>query len=162
MSKLHHEITIDAPVHTVWQVLANLEEVQRYNPVVTEAKYVSAQKEGPGATRRCEFKPKGFAVERVIDWRPDEVLGIELVESSWPLKSSRWWTSLRPEGEGTRVSQDLEYEPKWGLLGTALDRLMMRRKMDQTIGEVFAGLKQFAEGKEPVTTTNRTVVGAES
>lgn len=145
MSKLHHEITIDAPAERVWKVLANLEEVQQYNPLVAEARYVSANREGIGAARRCEFKPKGYAVERVIEWRPDEVLGIELAESSWPLKSSRWWTRLRSEDGKTRVSQDLEYEPKWGLLGTMMDALMMRRKMDQTIAEVFDGLKEFAE-----------------
>ena len=151
MSKLHHEITIDAPVQRVWQVLANLEEVQHYNPVVAQTRYVSSNREGPGATRRCEFKPKGFSVERVIEWRPDEVLGIELIESSWPLKSSRWWTRLSPAGEKTRVSQDLEYEPKWGVLGKMMDAMMMRRKMDQTIADIFVGLKEFAEREKRVT-----------
>jgi uncharacterized membrane protein len=151
MSKLHHETTIDAPVQRVWQVLANLEEVQHYNPLVTQTRYVSSNREGPGATRRCEFKPKGFSVERVIEWRPDEVLGIELIESSWPLKSSRWWTRLSPEGEKTRVSQDLEYEPKWGVLGKLMDAMMMRRKMDRTIADIFVGLKEFAERGKPVT-----------
>jgi carbon monoxide dehydrogenase subunit G len=149
MGKLHHETTIDAPAERVWQVLADLEQVQHYNPVVAQARYVSSNREGVGAARRCEFDPKGFSVERVIDWRPHEVLGLEVVESSWPLKSSRWWTKLSPQDGGTRVSQDLEYEPKWGVLGKAMDAAMMRRRMDKVIADIFGGLKQFVERGEP-------------
>jgi len=155
MSKLHHEITIDAPVQRVWQVLSNLEDVEHYNPLVTQARYVSSTREDVGAARRCEFKPKGFAVERVIEWRPEEVLGIELAESSWPLKSSRWWTKLRPDDGRTLVTQDLEYEPKWGIVGTLMDAVMMRRKMDQSVAEIFVGLKEFAERGQRVSAETR-------
>jgi uncharacterized membrane protein len=148
MGKLHHEIAIDAPAGKVWQVLADLEQVQHYNPVVAQARYVSSNREGVGAARRCEFKPKGFSVERVTDWQPEQVLGLEVVESSWPLKSSRWWTRLSHENGRTHVSQDLEYEPKFGVLGRAMDAAMMRRKMDQTIADIFEGLKEFVERGE--------------
>lgn len=154
MSKLHHEITIDAPVKRVWQVLADLEEVQHYNPLVAEARYVSSNKEGLGAARRCEFKPKGFSVERVIEWRPDELLGIELAETSWPLEFSQWRTKLSPEAGKTRVSQDLEYKLKWGIFGKLMDRIMMRRKMDQIVAEIFVGLKQFAEQGKRATSSS--------
>jgi uncharacterized membrane protein len=145
MGKLHHEIAIDAPAAEVWQVLADLEQVQHYNPVVAQARYVSSNREGVGAARRCEFKPKGFSVERVIEWRPEELLGLEVLESSWPLKSSQWWTTLSRQDGRTYVSQDLEYEPKWGVLGRAMDAAMMRRKMDQVVADIFQGLKQFVE-----------------
>jgi uncharacterized membrane protein len=148
MGKLHHEIAIDAPAAEVWQVLADLEQVQHYNPVVAQARYVSSNREGVGAARRCEFKPKGFSVERVIEWRPEELLGLEVLESSWPLKSSRWWTTLSRQDGRTYVSQDLEYEPKWGVLGRAMDAAMMRRKMDQVVADIFQGLKQFVERGE--------------
>jgi uncharacterized membrane protein len=148
MGKLHHEIAIDAPAAEVWQVLADLEQVQHYNPLVAQARYVSSNREGVGAARRCEFKPKGFSVERVTDWRQGELLGLEMLESSWPLKSSRWWTKLSRHDGRTQVSQDLEYEPKWGVLGRAMDAAMMHRKMDQTISDIFEGLKEFVERGE--------------
>lgn len=145
MTKLHHEIKINAPVEKVWQVLANLEAVQHYNPLVKGAHYVSPNKEGVGATRYCDFKPKGFSKERVIEWKPKEVLGLEIAESSWPMKFSRWWTRLKPEAGGTLVTQDLEYEVKWGVIGKIMNALMMRGKLDKVVAEVFQGLKQFVE-----------------
>jgi ligand-binding SRPBCC domain-containing protein len=147
MGKLHHEVAIDAPAGDVWRVLADLEQVQHYNPLVAQARYVSSNREGVGAARRCEFKPKGFSVERVIEWHPEELLGLEVVESSWPLRSSRWWTKLSRENGRTHVSQELEYEPKFGLLGKAMDAAMMRRKMDKVVAEIFDGLKAFVEAK---------------
>jgi carbon monoxide dehydrogenase subunit G len=147
MGKLHHEVSIEAPAGDVWRVLADLEQVQHYNPVVAQARYISSNREGVGAARRCAFKPKGFSVERVIEWRPEELLGLEVVESSWPLRSSRWWTKLSPENGGTQVSQELEYEPKFGPLGKAMDAAMMRRKMDKVIADIFDGLKEFVEAK---------------
>jgi ligand-binding SRPBCC domain-containing protein len=131
MGKLRHEIAIDAPAEQVWRVLADLEQVQHYNPLVAQARYISSSREGIGAARRCEFTPKGFSVERVIDWRPQEVLGLEVVESSWPLKSSRWWTKLSQENGQTRVSPELEYQPK------------------RVVSEIFGGLKEFVERREP-------------
>ncbi len=40
MTKLHHEIKINAPLEKVWTVLADLEAVHHYSPVVTKARYI--------------------------------------------------------------------------------------------------------------------------
>ncbi len=145
MTTLHHEIYINAPVKDVWVLLADLEKVAEYNPVVAKARYISSNREGIGAARQCEFKPKGSGKERVFEWKPEEVIGIELYEHQWPVKIMRWWTKVRPDGNGTLVTQDLEYEMKFGILGKIMDALAMRRKLDQGVSEIFAGLKQFVE-----------------
>jgi len=44
----------------------------------------------------------------------------------------------------------MEYQVKFGFLGGLLDRLVMRHKLDQTVAEVFVGLKRFIEaGAKP-------------
>ena len=145
MTKLHHEIVINAPVKKMWAVLANLENVAKYNPVVSHARYISQNKEGVGAARECEFKPKGSAKERVFEWEPERVLAIELYEHNWPVKTMRWWTRLKPEGNNTRVTQVMEYEMKFGILGNLMNALMMKRKLNQGVTEIFENLKKFAE-----------------
>jgi len=145
MTKLHHEIVINAPSQNVWKVLADLEQVQYYNPLVAHTKYVSNHKEGIGAARHCDFKPNGFSDERVFEYKEGEVIGIEVVNSSWPMTYCRWRTVLKSEGQATRVSQDLEYEPKFGVLGKVMDAVAMRRKFDGILNGIFVGLKQYVE-----------------
>jgi len=145
MTTLHHEIVINAPVGKVWQVLADLEQVQYYNPLVARTHYVSANKEGVGAARHCDFKPKGFSNERVTEWAPNQLIGMEIFESSFPMRYTRWKTYLKKDGFGTRVTQDLEYEVKFGLFGKLLDALLMRKKYDTVLAGIFNGLKSYLE-----------------
>ncbi|MEW6684333.1 MAG: DNA-3-methyladenine glycosylase I [Nitrospirota bacterium] len=155
MSELHHTITINALPGKVWNVLADLEAVQRYNPTVSRAQYISSNKEGLGASRQCDLKPKGVVKERVIAWEPNHAIALELYESPWPLVFMRWRTEVKPEGAGTVVSQRMEYRVKFGVLGALMDRLVMRRTLDRTIADVFVGLKRFVETGEQASGTPR-------
>lgn len=147
MTTLRHEIVIDAPLKKVWAALANLENVARYNPLVSAARYISENKEGIGAARECDFKSKGSSRERVFEWEPERMLAIELYEHDWPITSMRWWTRLAPEGGGTRVSQVMEYGMKFDVLGKLLNALVMKRKLDQGVADIFENLKRFVENQ---------------
>ena len=98
-----------------------------------------------GLSRHCDLKPKGWVKERVIAWELHEAITMELYESQWPLEFMRWRTVIAPDGAGTRVSQQMEYQVKFGLLGALMDKLVMRRKLNQTLSEVFVSLKRFVE-----------------
>jgi hypothetical protein len=39
----------------------------------------------------------------------------------------------------------MEYRLKFGVLGRLMDVLIMRRKLDRTISEIFASLKRYIE-----------------
>jgi len=145
MTKLHHEVHIDAPVSAVWNVLADLEAVQYYNPLVAKATCTSENRQGVGAARHCDFKPSGFSKEQVFEFQEGKALGIEVVNSSWPVTYCRWRTVLTPDGQGTLVSQDLEYAPKFGVLGKIMDAVAMRRKFNGILNDIFAGLKKYVE-----------------
>ena len=145
MTTLHHEVKINAVPEKVWNVLADLEAVQYYNPLVVKTHYTSENRDGVGASRHCDFKPNGFSKERVTDWIPARLLGMEVVDSSFPMRFTRWKTHLAADDGGTRVTQELEYEMKFGLLGELLNKLMMRKKYDGILAEIFTGLKNYIE-----------------
>ena len=145
MTQLNHEIRIAAPPGKVWAVLADLEAVSHYNPGVKHARYTSSVREGVGASRHCDLNQKGWVKERVIAWEPRKAMTMELYESQWPLKFMRWRTAIAPDGMGTRVTQEMEYQVKFGLLGRLMDKLIMQRKLDQTLARVFISLKRFVE-----------------
>jgi uncharacterized protein YndB with AHSA1/START domain len=145
MAELHHEIRIAAAPQQVWAALADLEAVQHYNPSVLKARCTTPVREGVGAQRHCDLKPKGWVTERVTAWEPGRALAMELLESQWPLTYMRWRTEIAPDAAGTLLSQRLDYQVKFGPLGALLDKLVMRRQLDRALTQVFAQLKQFVE-----------------
>jgi hypothetical protein len=147
MTTIRHEVHAACPPEIVWEILADLEEVARYNPGVRSAETLGPQRTGVGATRACELRPKGRVVERVTHWEEGCALGLEVAESDWPIQFMRWVTRLEARDGGTRISQELEYQLKFGPLGWLLDRLVMRNKLTATLDDVFSSLVKHAEGE---------------
>ncbi len=145
MTQLNHEIEINASVEKVWSILSDLEQIQKYNPLVASAKIISQPREGLNAARRCDFKGSGFAVEKVTHWEPKKSLGINMESSSFPMAYCYWTTHLEPLGNKTRVSQQLHYKVKFGVLGSILNYLIMKNKYNSILNGVFTGLKKYAE-----------------
>jgi uncharacterized protein YndB with AHSA1/START domain len=145
MTTIHHEIEAACPPERVWAVLADLEAVQHYNPTVRTAAIKSERRTGVGTERVCELLPKGRVVERVTHWEDERAVGLEVVESDWPIRFMRWVTRIEPKGGGSRITQRLEYALKFGPLGWILDRLFMKRKLSSTLDDVFARLAERAE-----------------
>lgn len=146
MTKIRHDVHAACPPENVWALLADLEAVQRYNPGVWHAGIEGAHRSGVGARRWCELAPKGRVVEQVTHWEDGRALGLEVIESDWPIHFMRWVTRIEAQGTGTRITQTLEYEVKFGVLGTLLDHLIMKRTLTRTLDGVFASLARHAEG----------------
>lgn len=146
MGSLHHEIRIDAPVEAVWKAVADLAAVQHWNPMVAPARYVSEQREGVGASRHCELKPKGWVEERVWDWNPPHAIGLEVTASEWPIVFMKWKTELQKDSDVTRMSQAMTYKVKFGPLGALMDVFMIRRMLNKGISEAFEALKRYVVG----------------
>ncbi len=145
MGKFRNEIRINAPIEKVWGVVSDVESVRHYNPMVKTVKCTSDHKEGLGASRHCELKPNGFAKEKVIAFEPRIKISFELVESSGPVKNMKWHTYFKSEGDSTVLSQDMEYDVKFGPVGKLLDSLVMKKKMSQSIDDIFRSLKDYVE-----------------
>lgn len=145
MTTLHHDVIANCPPERVWALLADLEAVQHYNPTVRAASIEGPRRTGIGATRSCDLVPKGRVVERVTHWEDGRAVGLEITESEWPIHFMRWVTRIEPHGNGTRITQDLEYKVKFGPLGWLLDRLVMKRKLATTLDTVFEALVKKSE-----------------
>lgn len=146
MTALRHDIRANCTPKAVWALLGDLEAVQRYNPTIRSATIEGKQRVGVGAMRACELVPKGRVVERVTTWEDGRAVGLEVFESDWPIHFMRWVTRIEADGDGTRITQDLEYKVKFGPIGWLLDRLVMKRKLTATLDGVFAELVRHAEG----------------
>ncbi|MBL8618946.1 MAG: SRPBCC family protein [Deltaproteobacteria bacterium] len=146
MTTLQHDITANCSPERVWAILSDLEGVAGYNQTVAAARIRGPARAGVGAERECDLKPSGRVVERVIRWEEGSAVGLEVVESDWPITFMRWTTRVEAHVSGSRITQTLEYGVKFGPLGWLLDKLVMRRKLQATLDEVFANLARKAEG----------------
>ncbi|MBI4491714.1 MAG: SRPBCC family protein [Chloroflexi bacterium] len=145
MTRIAGEIRIQAPRERVWDVLADIGAVANYHPGVARAYYVSEEREGIGATRRCELYPNGSIDETVTAWRPGESYTIEMVRSTAPFKQVVAWLGVRPVGNETAVRLAVKYTLKFGLVGLLMDRLLVRRNFTKMVPAVLAGLKYHIE-----------------
>ena len=145
MTKLHHEIKINAPVEKVWRSLANLESAKFTNSMVKTVKIISQNKEGVGSARHCDFKDGKFVEERVTVFEPNKLISFELYKHQWPLIFMRWTNKLEKHGNNTLLISDTEYELKFGIFGKIMNILIMRRKFSQIIDDALGKLKRYVE-----------------
>jgi len=145
MAILTHKIEINAPIEKVWGILIDLEQVGNYNPLVESVKYISDKKIGVGASRRCEFKPKGYAKERVTGVRELASVSMEMFESEWPLQHMRWTNHLATQNGHTVVTTITDYKMKFGLVGSLLDKLVMKSKFNKILDDLFISFKHYSE-----------------
>lgn len=72
-------------------------------------------------------------------------IGLEVTASSWPVAFMKWRTELYADGPNTLIRQEMNYKLKFGVLGLLLDKLVMRRKLNASVQEVFGNLKSYVE-----------------
>jgi ligand-binding SRPBCC domain-containing protein len=145
MTVLENSIRIDAPPEKVWAVLASLDVLSEYDPVVKRAEIISPERTGSGASRRCELAAGGWFKERIVTFEPHRAISFELFECTLPVRRLKHDYTLTADSGGTLVRQRMEYELKLGLVGRLMDAVMVRRKWDAGIKGFFAGLKRYVE-----------------
>lgn len=148
MTTLYNRITVNASADELWKVLADPEELEKYDPTVKSATLISAQRTGPGAARKVIMRDgKNWFEEKITEYEPGRSLCYQLTDCSFPIKGLRHSYRFKPTPSGTEVEQVMEYTVKFGLLGQLLDRMMIRKQTSAGIRKFFAGLKAHVERK---------------
>ncbi len=151
MGSFSTEIQIDAPKEKVWEVLADLGGIYKWNPGVSHSRSTSESSGGEGATRHCDLSnPSGYLEERAFDWREGEGYKIDIFESSFPIERNVVEFTVRADRDGTIVSVSPDYRLKFGPIGALLDRLILGRQMRKGMENLLAGLKYHVETGELV------------
>ena len=153
MGRFTSEINIDAPKEKVWEVLADLGNIYRWNPGVIHSYSTSEEASGEGASRHCDVQSgpiKGYLEERAFDWQEGEGFKIEIYDSSLPVKRVIVQFAVQARGEGTVVEVTPEFQLKFGLVGVVLERLMFGPQFRKGMAGLLAGLKYHVETGEEV------------
>ena len=151
MPRFSTQIRIDAPKEKVWEVLADLGSIYKWNPGVAHSRSTSDSTGGEGAMRHCDLQRKGdYLEERAFDWRDGEGYKIDIYETNLPIKRNIVEFTLEADGEGTTVTVTPDYELKFGPIGVVMDRLFARAQLRKGMAGMLAGLKYHVESGELV------------
>ena len=151
MATFSEKIHIEAPKEKVWEVLADIGGIYKWNPGVAYSYATSEEIQGEGATRHCDLiGDRGYLEERVMDWREGEGYKIRVYETDLPIKRNVVRFSVDGDEDSTLVTVNPDYTVKYGAMGSIMDRLFLRRKVKKGMEGLLAGLKYHLETGEPV------------
>jgi hypothetical protein len=140
------DIIINTPIDTVWDVLKDFGNVSDWAPTVSKSYYLNEQTSGVGVARHCDIDGFGGIQEYVTHW----VDGRGFAYSVTPLgpiaaSNSSWWlTSI--DAQNTKLKVVLSYDTRFGLFGKILHKLVMRRKLQQSLPLTIIATKKHVEG----------------
>ncbi len=162
MAQISTEIRIDAAPEKVWEVLADVGAVSAFSPNVETSHSTTPETGGIGAGRHCTFHGGGEVSEVVVDWIEGEKVGLEILGGFGPAGVVIGSFAIRPDGDGTIATIEINYEMKFGLLGKLMDVVMARRQFLKLGGQVLEGLKHHVETGDTIAddVPARVLVGA--
>ncbi len=144
MPRFSTSVNINAPKEKVWEVLADLGSIYKWNPGVSQSHSTSPETEGEGAMRHCDLQNAkggsiGYLEERAFDWRDGEGFAIDVYESNLPIKRNHVRFDLESNGESAVVTITPDYALKFGPVGVLADLLFARPQLKKGMADMAAG-----------------------
>ena len=137
--------TIKASIDDVWRTLSDIGSISAWNPGVVQSHITTERAEGLGAGRHCDLGGRNYLDETVTEWEAGRRLTMRITKTNLPFKRADIRFVLRKHEGGTVVSVSPDYELKYGVLGTLLDRLFVRRTYLKGMKALLEGLKRHVE-----------------
>ena len=147
MGRFSTETRIDAPKDAVWEVLADVGGIYRWNPGVVSSHLTTEEGTGVGACRHCDLGGGNYLDEKVVEWEADKRLTMRIIGTNLPFGTADIRFTLRSEDGFTIVTVSPDYRVKFGPLGALLDLLYVRRSYTKGMKALLAGLKRHVEGE---------------
>ncbi len=150
MTRVERSIEIEAPPEKVFEVLTDLDRLQEWATIAGDAESLPAKPLTQGATWKHKVKVAG--VELTGDWNVVAIDPPRLVQYE-ATRNEGGWLKMRqrvtPADGGSRVELEVDYELPWGVLGQAVDKLVVERRNEREAEESLQNLKNILEGRRP-------------
>ncbi len=142
--------TINASSAKIWTVLSDFSNIQIFHPNVLDVDQLSQVDRGVGAERRCNFYDGSSAVEKIISWDDEQqFFTCTVTEIAAPILDVTAGMGVKKiDSDRSEVYIEMNYVPKWGILGKILNVLVMRFAMKSTFNKVLKGLELHVETGE--------------
>ena len=143
MAEIHKNTTVGEPVEKVFEIVDNPANFPKYVPNVRDVVDVRRSDGRIGDSFRVIYKVLGVTFDEtftVTDYeRPNRIKST----FAGGMTGTFAWT-FEPQGEGTKINVDVEYQLAGGPLGKAVDTLMLERVNEKTIEDTLKNLGRVA------------------
>jgi len=151
MSQITVSHVLSSPVASVWAKLADFGGVHRFAAEIESSPInPGTPSTGVGAERSCHLYDDNNLQERITEFVEDRRLGVEVFESSMPLKRASALFELTPTSGDCELTLTFDYEVKYGLIGKAMDAIVMRRMMTKNFGALLRALDEHLTTGEDI------------
>jgi uncharacterized membrane protein len=155
MGRIHHEYHIDAPPEVAWAVGRDPNRMPQWNTTTVSVKDVSGPLDRQGATYTTVSKIAGRPLE--VRWQVEQVDPGRLAEVTGSAPrggTAHLIVRYEPDGSGTKLSTDLDYELPMGFLGDVADKLFAERAMTRDVHHSGENFKALVEEEAMVATAS--------
>lgn len=146
VTRLEEHLHTVAGAGDVWSVLSDFGGVTAWAPsVIRSCRLTMECGRGVGAGRTLRLLG-GLSIREVVsEWEEGRRLTYDVVESPLPCRYVRETWTVEPMEHSARIGATLEYGVGGGLLGSALDRVLLRPFLRRQVRSGLEGLKRYVE-----------------
>lgn len=143
--KVTSQIDIAMSQQSVWEIMADFPNVYTWAPAVEQSRSLTSAQTDIGAGRYCKLEGFGEIEEYITVWQEAEGF-VYNVTPLGPLHKafSSWWLSKVSENV-TRLEVVFSYDIRFGLFGSMMHKLVMRKKLEQSLPETLRAFKNRVE-----------------
>ena len=145
MGKFEEQIIVSASPDKVWDILADIRNIARWNPGVVRSRLTTHGEVRVGARRHCNLGGKKYLDEEVIEFEKPHRLTMRINDTNLPFKAAEIRFTVEPQGDKTLVRVSPKYQLKFGLFGSILDKIMVRSQYRKGMQELLRGLRNYVE-----------------
>ena len=153
MGHVHHEYHIDAPPEVAWALGRDPNRMPEWNTTTVSVKDVHGPLDRKGATYTTVSKIAGRPLE--VQWQVEQADSARMTEATGSSPrggSAHLIVRYEPDGSGTKLVVDLDYELPMGFLGDLADKLFAERAMIRDIHHSGENFKALVEEEAMVPT----------
>jgi ribosome-associated toxin RatA of RatAB toxin-antitoxin module len=142
MSEIHKSVTIDASAEKVYALVDNPERFSEFVPNVERVVDIKRSEGRVGDSFRVIYKVMGITFDEkftVTEHQPPRKAGSRFEGG---MKGTFDW-SFEPQGQQTKTSVVIRYELAGGVLGKAVDALVLERTNAKTIEDMLQNMSRI-------------------
>ena len=144
MPLIKKSIGINAPLGKVFTILDDPERIQEYGVGVTPVSDINQAPERVGDTGRVTYSALGLRFPMKLTVTAHEHNSRFVLSMEGGMTGTMTW-EVGPQGSGTTATLTIDYRMRCGILGKALDALLVERMNDRNAARMMENLKMISE-----------------